>query len=116
MCAPLTARTGSLPVVQDRRWILPVAAAIVRRPSFWGSALRASLRLAPRGWWRAWPPIPMPPSAYLRFRVQTNDGAPDARPQADEVLAYLRWCRDNRHVLGAARPVSIHRPNFGTSE
>jgi hypothetical protein len=110
------ATADTLPDVPDRRWILPVAAAVVQRPTLWGSGLRAALRLAPRGWWRAWPPIPVPPSAYLRFRVQTNDGSPDARPRPDEVVAFLRWCRDNRHVVGSPRRLPLGRSMLRTSE
>ena len=103
----------------NRRWILPVAAAVLRRPTLWVTGMRAALRLAPRGWWRAWPPIPGPPAAYLRFRVQTNDGAADARPRPDDVIAYLHWCRDNRLVFGSrwvVRPVAIGRSMLGIRE
>lgn len=119
-CALPRPGAGSLPVVPDRTWFLPVAAAVVRRPTLWGAGLAAALRMAPKGWWRAWPPIPSPPAAYLRFRVQTNDGSVDARPRPDDVVAYLHWCRDNRRVFGPTHGSGgrsgIRRSVFGTSE
>jgi hypothetical protein len=53
----------------------------------------AAVRLAPSGWWRRRPFVPRPDPAWLRFRLQANTGDPDRPPQPDEVVAYLRWCR-----------------------
>ncbi|MDQ6727722.1 MAG: hypothetical protein M3066_16385 [Actinomycetota bacterium] len=62
------------------------------RPGLWGVAVRQCLRLAAPGWWRRWPPLPLPDPAYLRFRLQTGYGDGTGPPAAD-VVAYLRWCR-----------------------
>jgi len=73
---------------------------VVRRPDLWTTALRQLRRLAPPGWWRRPPHLPVPDPAYLRFRFVTaygDDGAP-ARP--DDVITYLEWCRAWPAVTG----------------
>lgn len=86
---------------------LPVASALLARPSLWLEAVRVLRRFARRGWWRSWPPIPTPPSDYLAFRIQTqtggsSDGGPSnsAPPTASDVVAFLKWTGSNRQVLG----------------
>lgn len=69
--------------------------AVLPRPSLWLTALRVVLRLAAPGWWRRWPPLPVPPVGYWRFRLVTaygGDGDPNLVSPAD-VVSYLRWCR-----------------------
>ena len=64
------------------------------RPWLWATALSTVARLARPGWWRRWPPIPRPPEAYWRFRMETafgSDGSNAMGPH--DVVAYLRWCR-----------------------
>jgi hypothetical protein len=51
------------------------------------------MRLAPRGWWHRWPPLPLPDRDYLRFRLQTMYGGEGRSPDAADVLAYLSWCK-----------------------
>ncbi len=75
------------------RWWLGVAARLAVRPGLWGTAVVALVRLAPRGWWRRFPPLPRPDPAYLRFRLQTYSGDPDRPPDPAELLAWLRWVR-----------------------
>ena len=74
-------------------WVAPAAAAVVVRPRLWGVAVAQALRLAAPGWWRRWPPLPLPDRAYLRFRLQTAYGDPEADPSPEDVVAYLEWCR-----------------------
>ncbi len=82
----------------------PVMAALARRPWLWPTAVMLAGRLAPRGWWRRWPPRPWPDRAYLQFRMQTaygdgggsgdgggDGGVPVASP--GELIDYLAWCR-----------------------
>ena len=75
------------------RWVRPAALAVAVRPRLWGVAIAQVLRLAGPGWWRRWPPLPLPDPAYLRFRMQTAYGDPEAAPYAGDVVAYLEWCR-----------------------
>ena len=74
-----------------------VLRAVAFRPVLWPVALGAVLRLAQRGWWRRWPPVPSPDPDYWRFRMVTAYGGDGgAAPDVDDVVAYLRWCRRMR--------------------
>jgi hypothetical protein len=76
------------------RWLFAMAAALLRRPGLVPVAFRQLLRLAPRGWWRRSPHLPLPPAAYVRFRSQTMYGDSDRLPEPADVCTYLAWCRD----------------------
>jgi hypothetical protein len=78
------------------RWLGPAAVAVAVRPRLWGTAVAQLFRLAAPGWWRHWPPVPLPAPEYLRFRMQTAYGDPAAEPSATDVVAYLEWCRHIR--------------------
>ena len=80
------------PPAGDGVWA--VVAAVAARPDLWATALRRGARLAPRGWWRRWPPLPAPDRAYLRFRARTAYGDPDHVPEPTDVLNWLQWCRE----------------------
>jgi len=69
------------------------AAAVLVRPWLWWTAALQVLRLAPRGWWRRAPFLPLPDRGYLRFRMQTMYGDAGHRPDAPDVVTYLEWCR-----------------------
>lgn len=67
---------------------------LVVRPHLWRVALATSLRLAPPGWWRRWPPVPLPDPGYLRFRMVTNYGGDGGgEPDPGDLVSYLEWCR-----------------------
>ena len=90
-------------------WLVPAAAAVVVRPALWGTALRQLRALAAPGWVRRRPHLPLPPAPYLRFRLVTAYGDPDAAPAPADVVAYLSWCRDEHRrsaPSGAAPTVS----------
>jgi hypothetical protein len=70
-----------------------VIGAVARRPRLWGAAARQAWRLAPKGWWRRRPFLPMPDPAYLRFRLETQYGDAGRSANAADVVAYLDWCR-----------------------
>ena len=57
------------------------------------------LRLAPRGWWRTKPFLPLPDRAYLRFRLQTQYGDSSHEPAPRDLVAYLEWCRSYSDAL-----------------
>jgi hypothetical protein len=50
--------------------------------------------MVPTGWWRRAPFLPLPRPEYLEFRMVTQYGVNSARPDPDDVVNYLRWCRD----------------------
>jgi hypothetical protein len=64
-------------------------AAVARRPWLWP----ALIRLVPTRWWRRWPPLPLPPADYLRFRTQTMYGDQGGPLEPEDLIAYLQWCR-----------------------
>ena len=68
--------------------------AVARHPSLWPTALRQGARLVPNRWWRTAPFLPLPSRRYLEFRLLTQYGDISRRPERDDVLNYLRWCRD----------------------
>ncbi len=81
------------------------ARALVAHPRLWSVALVAAARLAPRGWWRRWPPVPWPDPEYWRFRMETAYGGDgEAPPAPDDVVEFLEWCRQRwRRSPGALR-------------
>lgn len=73
-----------------------VVTALAIRPGLWPTAVVQLFALAPTGWWRRRPFLPLPAPAYLAFRLQTMYGRPGHRPVPDDVVAYLEWCRELR--------------------
>lgn len=69
------------------------------RPWLWVTALRQAMRLAPRGWWREKPHLPVPDAEYLRFRLQTQYGDSRHGPTRHDLVTYLEWCRRHERVL-----------------
>jgi hypothetical protein len=81
----------------ERRSPTHAARAVALRPDLWFEAAAASVALAPHGWWRRWPPLPLPDPDYWRFRMQTAYGGDgDAPPEPDDVVDYLEWRRAGR--------------------
>jgi hypothetical protein len=68
-------------------------AAVARRPLLWATALRQWRAFAAPGWWRRWPPAPVPPQEYIAFRLQTMYASPGAKLSGQELVGYLEWCR-----------------------
>ena len=75
------------------RWIALAVLAVLRRPALWATAVVQLFRLASPGWWRRWPPVPLPEPDYLRFRLQTQYGDAEREPEPDDLVSYLHWCR-----------------------
>jgi hypothetical protein len=80
---------------------LPSVRAVAARPWLWRSAFRQVARLAPKGWWRQRPFLPVPPAAYLGFREVTAYGGEQGEPagagglrppEPEDVCTYLAWC------------------------
>jgi len=87
-----------------RQWVqwLQAFVAVLIRPWLWWIALRQVARMARPQWWRHPPFLPLPPSAYLRFRLETAYGVV-AAPEPADLVAYLAWC-------GSGRPATAGRP------
>jgi len=77
-----------------------VGMAVAIRPWLWATAVRQVLVMARPGWWRQWPPVPLPDSRYLELRLQTAYGDAAAPLAADDVVGYLGWCRAWPKVTG----------------
>jgi hypothetical protein len=80
-------------------WLGRVAGAVARHPGLWWTALRQLWALAPNGWWRRRPWLPLPDPAYLRFRLVTQYGDATHTPEPGDVVTYLHWCRAYRAAL-----------------
>ncbi|MGD9702081.1 MAG: hypothetical protein AB7Q42_06755 [Acidimicrobiia bacterium] len=72
---------------------LRIASALVSRPELWPTAFRQVHRLAAPGWWKRPPFLPVPAGGYLRFRLVTQYGDAERRPEPADVINYLAWCR-----------------------
>ena len=79
-------------VVDSFAWVRVVAAVAVR-PTLWGMAVVQLGRLAPDGWWRRPPFLPLPDPAWLRFRLVTAYGGDGRPPTPADAVSYLEWCR-----------------------
>ncbi|MGH9046465.1 MAG: hypothetical protein ACRDVW_04025 [Acidimicrobiales bacterium] len=74
-----------------------VLAVLLARPSLWPVSLATLARLAPVGWWRRPPFLPVPDNAYWRFRMHTAYGEDwTTRPTKRDVVDYLEWCQRAR--------------------
>lgn len=112
MTAASTTEAGGQPQADPLSSASVVVRAVLWHPSLWPAAIRSVLRLARKGWWRTWPPLPVPGTRYWNFRVSTAMGgtvhaasghsdatAPMAPPgggghlSVEDVRDYLRWCR-----------------------
>ncbi len=77
--------------------------AVVRRPGLWVTAVRQMFRLAPNGWWRRAPFLPLPDQRYLGFRLETQYGNAMHTADVSDVVTYLAWCRSYQRDLRRKR-------------
>lgn len=67
---------------------------VLVRPGLWPTALLMAARLAPNGWWRRAPYLPLPDPDYLHFRMVTAYGGDGSAPaESADLVTFLRWCR-----------------------
>ena len=55
--------------------------------------MRQLIRLAPNGWWRRPPFLPLADRAYMEFRAATHYGDKNHAADPADVIAWLEWCR-----------------------
>ncbi|HSR41823.1 MAG TPA: hypothetical protein VLL48_06620 [Longimicrobiales bacterium] len=72
---------------------------LLRRPGLLPRALGAAWAFRARGWYRRAPFLPLPPREYVRWRMETAYGDPDAVPTAEELDRYLRWASAMRRRM-----------------
>jgi hypothetical protein len=63
----------------------------LRHPTLAAALVRVAWRFRRRGWFRRAPFLPIPDRDYLRWRMLTAYGDPDALPSAEDVERYARW-------------------------
>ena len=61
--------------------------------------LRAAWAFRADGWYRTPPFLPVPSRSYMRWRMETAYGDPDAVPPLDELRRYLTWSRQMRRQM-----------------
>jgi hypothetical protein len=66
------------------------------RPRLLVLMVRVGWRFRRRGWYRRWPPLPLPPAEYLTWRMHTAFGDDGRVPTTEEVETYLRWAQHSR--------------------
>ncbi|MEJ2679473.1 MAG: hypothetical protein P8174_10420 [Gemmatimonadota bacterium] len=76
--------------MNQRLLLLGLVARAMVRPKLLGVVVRAAWRFRARGWYRRPPFLPVPPAAYLEWRLYTAYGEGRA-PTVREVERYLRW-------------------------
>lgn len=76
-----------------------IAALVARKPTLILGMLRASWVFRTRNWYRKPPFLPVPPRAYMRWRLDTAYGDPDAVPRLGELSRFLRWSQQLRRRI-----------------
>lgn len=74
-------------------------AVLLRKPGLLPHALGAAWAFRARGWHRRAPFLPLPPREYVRWRLETAYGDPEAVPPADELERFLRWASAMREQM-----------------
>lgn len=72
--------------------------AVAVRPWLWLTAAGAAMSLAPDGWWRRRPFVPLPDEETLQWRVTTAYGSGGGEISPDDLVAYLEWRRRQRSI------------------
>ena len=85
----------------------PFLLLALRRPLLWPALLSAAWAFRPRNWYRRPPFLPLPSKAYMRWRLQTAYGEPDAVPPADEIARFVTWSAEMRRRMGPRRRVPV---------
>ena len=90
-----------LPDVPSPAWSL--ARAAFARPGMIPDLVSAAWAFRRRDWYRRPPFLPLPPTSYVRWRMETAYGDPDAVPSVEELGRFLRWARRMRQGVALRR-------------
>jgi hypothetical protein len=75
--------------------VLPIhrklLALALRRPWLVPALLGTAWAFRARHWWRRPPFLPLPPSDYLRWRMETAYGDPEAAPPDHDLARFVSW-------------------------
>lgn len=75
-----------------------MVAALLKRPRLIPVALAQARSVAPLGWWRRPPFLPLPDRDYLAFRLETATGQAVGAPDVGETIEWLEWCSTMRAI------------------
>jgi hypothetical protein len=78
--------------------ILRLAVRALGSPRLAIDLLRTGWAFRRRDWWRGAPFLPLPDRAYLRWRMETAYGDPDAVPPLEDIVNFSRWRRETMHL------------------
>ncbi len=87
--------------------IRPFLLLALRRPRLWPALVSASWAFRSRDWYRRPPFLPLPSKAYMRWRMETAYGEPDAVPPAHEIESFITWSADMRRRMRPWRRVPV---------
>ena len=73
--------------------------AAVRRPSLIPAIFGTAWAFRANRWFRRPPFLPIPPKEYMKWRLETAYGDPNATPPAEELERYIRWGSDMRRRM-----------------
>ena len=77
----------------------PFLLLALRRPWLWPALVSAAWAFRPKDWYSKPPFLPLPSKAYMRWRLETAYGEPDAVPPADEIARFVTWSADMRRRM-----------------
>lgn len=80
--------------------------AALRRPWIVPAMISAAWAFRARGWHRRPPFLPLPSKDYLRWRMDTAYGDPDATPPPGDVADFLRWSARMRRRMTGRSPAA----------
>jgi hypothetical protein len=72
-------------------WPKGLGLYVVRHPAEGLVLARAGWPLRRRGWWRRFPPLPLPAPSYWAFRLSTVSGSSGESPSVAAMLEAARW-------------------------
>lgn len=87
--------------------IRPFFLIALKRPRLWPALVSAAWAFRPRGWYRKAPFLPLPSKPYMRWRLETAYGDPEAVPPADEIERFVTWSADMRRRMRPRRLVPV---------
>lgn len=76
---------------------------VLVRPGLVRHALGAAWAFRARRWYLRPPFLPLPPRSYLRWRMETAYGDPEATPPPEELARFLRWGTEIRKRMRHGR-------------
>lgn len=77
----------------------PFVLLALKRPGLWPALLSAAWAFRARGWYRRAPFLPLPSREYMRWRLETAYGDPEAVPPENEIVRFVTWSAEMRRRM-----------------